>query len=226
MGVGRGAGAQYLAVFVDGRILPVQGARLLDARKIRLELPNGGAIEVPVTRVDRIVEDEVEPDPQPVPDAPPTCAFGYADQAVPPGTPFAGEIAAAAKAADLHPGLVVAVVQAESAFQPYAISRVGAAGLMQLMPSVWLGAGLRTPFEPSSNLRAGSRHLRVLLDRFKGDLTLALAAYNAGAAAVEKYGGVPPYAETCGYVRRVLGRFCPELQARPTPRVDEPAAGD
>jgi soluble lytic murein transglycosylase-like protein len=144
---------------------------------------------------------------------------------VPEKTPFATQIVAAARAADLHPGLVVAVVQAESAFQPYAISRVGAAGLMQLMPSVWLGAGLQTPFDPASNLRAGSRHLRALLDRFKGDLTLALAAYNAGAAAVERYGGVPPYAETRGYVRRVLGRFCPELQPRPTPPAAEPAAG-
>jgi hypothetical protein len=224
MGVGRGAGAQYLAVFVDGRILPIGGARLLDERKIRLELLNGGGIVVPVTRVDRIVEDAVEPDPQPVPQASPACGFGYVDQALPPGTPFAAEIAAAAKAANIHPGLVMAVVQAESAFRPYAISPVGAAGLMQLMPSVWLGARLQTPFEPSSNLRAGSRHLRALLERFKGDLTLALAAYNAGAAAVEKYGGVPPYAETRGYVRRVLGRFCPELQTVPTPRAEEPAA--
>ena len=122
---GRGAGAQYLAVFVDGRMLPVQGARLLDERRIRLELPNGGAIEVPVTRVDRIIEDAVEPDPQPVPEPPPSCPFAFAEQALPEKTPFAAEIAAAAKAADLHPGLVVAVVQAESAFQPYAISRVG-----------------------------------------------------------------------------------------------------
>ncbi|MCU0291036.1 MAG: lytic transglycosylase domain-containing protein [Thermoanaerobaculaceae bacterium] len=215
---------QYLAVFVDGRILPIGGARLLDERKIRLELPNGGGIVVPVTRVDRIVEAAVEPDPQPVVAPLPACGFAYVEAEPPAGTPFAGEIVAAAKAANLHPGLVVAVVQAESAFQPYAISRVGAAGLMQLMPSVWLGAGLQTPFEPASNLRAGSTHLRALLERFKGDLTLALAAYNAGAAAVEKYGGVPPYAETRGYVRRVLGRFCPELQARPTSGPEEPLA--
>lgn len=212
---GRVAGAQYLAVFVDGRLLPVKAARLLDERRIRLELPAGGAIEVPLTRLDHVIEDAVEPDPQPVPTPLPSCPHRFDEEALPQRTPFAAEITAAARAADLHPRLVAAVVAAESAFQPYAVSRVGAAGLMQLMPAVWLGAGLQTPYDPASNLRVGSRHLGELVTRFGGDLTLALAAYNAGAAAVEKYGGVPPYAETRGYVRRVLGRFCPAPAATP-----------
>ena len=79
---------------------------------------------------------------------------------------------------------------------------------MQLMPSVWLEQGVASPYEPAANLRAGCHHLRALLDRF-GDLTLALAAYNAGIATVVKAGGVPPYRETRDFVRRVLGRFCP-----------------
>jgi len=225
VGAGPWAGAQYLAVFVDGRMLPVKSAGLVNERRIRLELPSGGSIEVPLRRVDRIVEDAVEPDPEPIPEPPPSCPFTFSGQTLPEQTPFAREIIAAAGAADLHPGLVAAIVQAESAYKPFAISRVGAAGLMQLMPAVWLGAGLRTPFDPASNLRTGSRHLRELLGRFNGDLTLALAAYNAGAAAVERYGGVPPYAETRGYVRRVLGWFCPELHILAPRATEEPAAG-
>ncbi|HPC83968.1 MAG TPA: lytic transglycosylase domain-containing protein [Thermoanaerobaculaceae bacterium] len=212
--VGRQAAAQYLAVFVDGRMLPVKAARLLDERRIRLELPSGGTIDVPLARLDHVIEDAVEPDPQPIP-PPPSCPYRFAEQPLPEGTPFAAEITAAALAADLHPRLVAAVVAAESGFQPYAVSRVGAAGLMQLMPAVWLGAGLQAPYDPASNLRVGSRHLAELVRRYEGDLALALAAYNAGAAAVEKYGGIPPYAETRGYVRRVLGRFCPEPAVTP-----------
>lgn len=208
--MGREAAAQYLAVFVDGRLLPVKAVRLLDERRVRLELPAGGAIEVPLARLDRVIEDALEPDPQPLPSPPPSCQHRFAEEALPERTPFAAEIAAAARAADLHPRLVAAVVAAESGFQPYAVSRVGAAGLMQLMPAVWLAAGLQTPYEPAANLRAGSRHLAALLRRYGGDLALALAAYNAGAAAVERYGGVPPFAETRGYVRRVLARFCPD----------------
>lgn len=203
--------AQYLAVFVDGRLLPVKAVQLLDDRRIRLELPAGGAIEVPLSRLDHVIEDAIEPDPQPLP-SPKSCGHLFAEEALPERTPFAAEIMAAAQAAGLHPRLVAAVVAAESAFQPHAVSRVGAAGLMQLMPAVWLGAGLQTPYDPATNLRAGSQHLAGLVKRFDGDLTLALAAYNAGAAAVEKYGGVPPYAETRGYVRRVLARFCPDSE--------------
>jgi soluble lytic murein transglycosylase-like protein len=88
---------------------------------------------------------------------------------------------------------------------------------MQLMPAVWHDEGVRDPFEPRANLRAGARPLRRLIDRF-GDLSLGLAAYNAGAATVERYGGVPPFRETRGYLRAVLGRFCPPpADAAPVP---------
>ncbi|GEM_PF-1712635 len=213
--MGKEAVAQYLAVFVDGRLLPVKAARLLDERRVRLELPGGGAIEVPLIRLDHVIEDAVETEPLPVPTPPPSCSHRFDDGVSLSDTPYAAEILAAARAADLHPRLVAAVVAAESAFQPYAVSRVGAAGLMQLMPAVWLAAGLQTPYDPASNLTVGSRHLGELLTRFEGDLALALAAYNAGAAAVARYGGVPPFAETRSYVRRVLGRFCPDPAATP-----------
>ncbi len=200
------AAAQYLAVFVDGRILPVAGAQAVSEGRIRLDLPGGGAIEVPLARLDRVIEDTVEPKPEPI--KRPACASGFADEALPSGTPFAPEIVEASRHADLSPRLVAGVVAVESDFRPMAVSRVGALGLMQLMPSVWMADRAPNPFDPATNLRGGCRHLRSLLDRFE-DLTLALAAYNAGAAVVERSRGMPPYRETREFVRAVLARFCP-----------------
>jgi hypothetical protein len=99
--------------------------------------------------------------------------------------------------------LVEAVVVVESAGNPRAVSRKGAQGLMQLMPQRSAELGVRNPFDPGQNVDGGVRHLRDLLGRFRGDVTLALAAYNAGEEAVRTYGGVPPYPETQDYVRRV-----------------------
>ncbi len=198
--------AQYLAVFVDGRILPITAARVEPGMRIRLDLRDGAYLEVPLARLESVIDDEVEPSPKPIPK--PRCGTAFSKEPLPAGTPFAVEIVSAARAADLDPKLVAAVVAAESNFNPYAYSRVGAGGLMQLMPSVWLAAGVENPYDPSTNLRLGCRHLRGLLDRL-GSLPLALAAYNAGIATVEKSGGVPPYRETRDFVRRVLGRFCP-----------------
>jgi hypothetical protein len=206
------AAAQYLAVFVDGRILRVAGAHVIGEKRIHLDLPGGGAIEVPLTRLDRVIEDVVEAKPEPI--KPPACQAGFLDEALPPGTPFAAEIRAASRQANLHPRLVAGVVAAESAFKPMAVSRVGALGLMQLMPSVWMAERTPNPFDPASNLRSGCRHLRGLLDRFK-DIPLALAAYNAGAAVVDRSGGMPPYRETREFVRAVLSRFCPSSVRTP-----------
>jgi len=203
------APGQYLAVFVDGRLLRVREATLVGSDRIRLDLPVGGWLEVPLTRLERVIEDTpVAPEEEAV--APPLCDAGWADEPLPSATAFRDDIERASRTAGLHPWLVAAVVEAESRFNPRAVSRVGARGLMQLMPAVWRDEGVRDPFEPRANLRAGTRHLRRLLDRF-GDLPLALAAYNAGAATVERYGGVPPFHETRSYLRAVLGRFCPEV---------------
>lgn len=100
--------------------------------------------------------------------------------------------------------LVKALIKAESAFDPSAISRAGAQGLMQLMPQTAELHQVKDAYAPEDNIGGGVRHLRMLLDRFGGDLTLTLAAYNAGAEAVKRYNGVPPYRETQDYVQRVL----------------------
>ncbi|MEW6182252.1 MAG: lytic transglycosylase domain-containing protein [Bacillota bacterium] len=112
---------------------------------------------------------------------------------------------AAASRFGLRPELLKAVAQAESNFNPKAVSKAGAQGIMQLMPATARGLGVRDPFNPVENIFAGAAYLRSLLDRFDGNETLALAAYNAGPGAVARYGGVPPYRETQAYVARVLG---------------------
>jgi soluble lytic murein transglycosylase-like protein len=100
--------------------------------------------------------------------------------------------------------LIKAVIHVESAFNPYAVSPRGALGLMQLMPDNVRLLGVRDPFSPHENIYGGAKLLAMLTQRFGGNLKLVLAAYNAGAGAVEKYGGIPPYAETQDYVGRVL----------------------
>jgi len=116
---------------------------------------------------------------------------------------FAHVIRAAAERYGVDTRLVEAIVQTESAGNPTAVSPKGARGLMQLMPERAAELGVRDSFDPHQNVDGGVRHMRDLLQRFGGDVTLALAAYNAGEAAVRSYGGVPPFAETREYVRRV-----------------------
>jgi soluble lytic murein transglycosylase-like protein len=117
---------------------------------------------------------------------------------------YEGLIVEHARLNAIRPDLVRAVVQVESGFNPYARSPKGALGLMQLMPATIQQFGVRNAFNPEENLRAGAAYLRQLLDRYRNDEELALAAYNAGPGAVDKHGEtVPPYAETRDYVARI-----------------------
>ncbi len=116
----------------------------------------------------------------------------------------AKQFRAAARATGVEDAWLRAIAHAESAFDEHAVSSKGAQGVMQLMPEVAAQYGVRDPFSAEESIRAGARHMKSLMQRYRGDLTLAAAAYNAGMAAVERYGGVPPYAETRGYIERVL----------------------
>lgn len=212
-GVCAGAGGpRYLAVFVDSRLLPITGAKVLDEKRIRLDLPDGAKLIVPLARLDRVIETAEDADQSPLPK--PSCSPDFAAQTLPAGIPFSKEIERASRAANLHPWLVAAVIEAESGFDPQAVSQVGARGLMQLMPAVWVEQGILNPHDVRGNLRAGCRHLRALLDRFQS-LDVALAAFNSGAATVERYSGVPPYRETRNYVRKVVAKFCPGSSGGP-----------
>jgi hypothetical protein len=116
-------------------------------------------------------------------------------------------IAQAAARHNVDPNLVRAVVKVESNFNPNAVSRKGAMGLMQLMPSTARSLNVKNPFDPEQNIDAGVRHLKKLLDNYGGDVKLTLAAYNAGAGAVARSSGVPHYAETQNYVRRITNLY-------------------
>ena len=125
----------------------------------------------------------------------------------------------------IAPLLVAAIVEAESEFNPRAVSRRGARGLMQLMPGTASSLRVEDIFDPYENIEGGVRHLRRLMNRFNGNLPLVLAAYNAGEQAVAVYGGVPPYRETRRYIARILRRIghadTNHVRTRPAGRVPE-----
>ena len=139
---------------------------------------------------------------------PPTAAASSAGaatgpSALPAGTPYAAEITAAASKHGVDPALLAGLVEQESNFDPNAGSPAGAQGLTQLMPATAASLGVTNVHDPVQALDGGAKYLRQQLDRFDGDVARALAAYNAGPGAVARFGGVPPYAETQEYVRRV-----------------------
>ena len=200
-----------LVVLTGGDILKVRSYEVVGERA-KLELAAGGRIELSLLRVERVVDDEIEESAVEEPEPPaPLSPFSlrFVPDADTTARPFGAEISAAGQRHDLNPRLIAAVVAAESGYRARAVSNKGARGLMQLMPATALRFDV-TPhelFDPARNLEAGARYLRWLLDRYAGRLHLALAAYNAGEGAVDRYAGVPPYRETLRYVRRVYEVF-------------------
>jgi Transglycosylase SLT domain len=195
--------AAELVHFTSGQSLSVRGHRL-DGDRTLLVLRGGGEIVCESALIARIEPDEI-------PHVEPSAAGGERRDGLLEGAPYAEIIDRASALHGVDPSLVRAVIQVESAYRPGAVSRKGAMGLMQLMPETARRYAVRNPFDPESNIAAGIQHLRALLDRF--DLALALAAYNAGEAAVARFQGIPPYPETRDYVRQVLALVSP-----PAPR--------
>jgi soluble lytic murein transglycosylase-like protein len=138
---------------------------------------------------------------------------------LPSDTPFGAEITAAAKRYGIDPALLAGLVKQESGFNPNAGSPAGARGLTQLMPGTAAGLGVTNLLDPAQSLDGGAKYLRRQLDAFGGDVTKALAAYNAGPGAVQRYGGVPPYAETQNYVRAVQANAAAYRAASPAPSI-------
>jgi hypothetical protein len=176
--------------------------------RVVLTLRNGGEVTCPVTAILRVEPDDV-PSPEPASDAPPPDRGRSPALAtrmpVPPlvvDARFDPLITRLAARHGVDAVLVRAIVQVESAYEPRARSGKGAVGLMQVMPATGRVYGIRNLYDPAANLEAGIRHLKSLLDRLP--LEWALAAYNAGEATVQRYGGVPPFTETQDYVARVL----------------------
>lgn len=128
-------------------------------------------------------------------------------EVLPPSEACEEIIQEAAAEYDVDPALIRAVMQAESAFHPYAVSRAGAEGLMQLMPALADDMGVGNAFDPRENIMGGVRYLKRLLDYHHGDLDLALASYKAGPGNVERYGGVPPFRETRNYVETIKALY-------------------
>ncbi len=120
---------------------------------------------------------------------------------------YSGYVQQAAAKYEIEPDLIHAVIKTESNGNHRAVSRKGAMGLMQLMPSTAYDMNVANPFNPEENIEGGTKYLKQLLEKFNGDLTLALAAYNAGPKTVEKYGNVPPISETKQYVKKIISLF-------------------
>lgn len=185
-------------VFTDSRVLEVLEV-IQDGEWMVLRLPSGGETSVRAASVLEI-RASIPPEPEPPPVLlPPSRTGAWRRQA--------GELAihvrSAAKKNQIEPELIVAVGMVESRMNPRAVSPKGAQGVMQLMPGTARQLSVQDPFDPRENIHGGAKWLRRLLDRFKGDLDLALAAYNAGEEAVNRHRGIPPFAETRAYVRLV-----------------------
>ena len=202
-----------IALFNDGRTMKIDSFKLLNETDIELKLKSGGALTIPLARIDRIVDDEVAP-PAVIAEVKkiveeeggifPKRSWRYDAKRGPIfRSKFDSVIVEAARKFDVDAALISAVIKAESDFNPREYSNKGAQGLMQLMPGTAARFGVTDSWNPTANIYGGVRYLRWLLQTFDGNADLAVAAYNAGEGNVWKYNGVPPFRETITYVNRI-----------------------
>lgn len=200
-----------IAVFSDGRNMKIE-AYSVEGDLVHLTLNGGGALSLPLARLERIVDDEIVM-PEVVAEVEesveergllPRRSWRYsADRGPMFRSRYDATIIAAARHFDVDAALVSAVIKAESDFNPQVISHKGARGLMQLMPATAARFGVTNSFDPVANIYGGTRYLRWLLKKFDGNADLAVAAYNAGEGNVWKYRGIPPFRETVNYVNKI-----------------------
>jgi len=211
------ASAAHRVTLVSGNHLDAVAYRI-EGELLVFSLPGGGEIGFPAQNVTRI-EERALPAAEPAegagtgvpsPPAPPPspAALRPAFSPLDPEPGVRAMIREIAGAQEVDPLLVEAMVKVESNFDPYAVSRKGAMGLMQLMPATARRFRVENTFDPSQNLEGGTRYIKELLGRY-GEIRLALAAYNAGEEAVDRYGGIPPFRETRDYVTRILRQLNP-----------------
>jgi len=194
--------AAEIALLTNGQTFKVDGHRV-EGELVWLTLRGGGQVALPAGHVRGYVPDEVLEELE--------LAVARTAVSVTAGAEEIRSLAVdAARRHGLDPDLVVAVAAVESGFRPTAVSPKGAQGVMQLMPGTARDLGVTDPLDAAANVDGGTRYLRDLLARFDGDLSKALAAYNAGPGAVARHQGVPPYRETRDYVKKVLRRYRPQ----------------
>lgn len=202
--------AAEIAVFAGGRSMKID-SYVAGEETIELVMRGGGKVIVPLSRIDRIIDDEVELPPQEVSAAAsafPQRSWRFQEASLPfYSSTFDSTIVAAARKFDVDAALVSAIIKVESDYQPRVVSHKGARGLMQLMPATARRFGVSNSFDPVANIYGGTRYLRWLLDHFEGNIDHVVAAYNAGEGNVGRYGGIPPFRETVRYVEKVARHF-------------------
>jgi hypothetical protein len=199
-----------IAIFTDGRNMKVASYEV-DEEVIHLMFDGGGKLSLPITRIDRIVDDEIVT-PEVVEEVKkiaeegvfPQRSWRFSEDSQPLfKSKYNDIIVRAARHFDVDAALVSAVIKAESDYDAKTLSHKGARGLMQLMPATAARFGVTDSFDPEENIYAGVRYLRWLLQTFDGNADLAVAAYNAGEGNIWKYNGVPPFRETVNYIHRI-----------------------
>jgi hypothetical protein len=200
-----------IALFADGRNMKIE-AYVVEEDVIHLTLNGGGKVSLPLSRIERIIDDEVvvaevvEEVKKIVEEGGvfPHRSWQFSEDSKPLWQSKYNEfIIGAARKHDVDAALVSAVIKAESDYDPRTVSNKGARGLMQLMPATAKRFGVTNSFDPEENIYGGTRYLRWLLTKFDNNADLAVAAYNAGEGNVNKYNGVPPFRETVNYINRI-----------------------